>query len=210
MARTRSIEETRRELIVDSALRLILKNGYDRTTLDHVAAQAGVSKGLISYYFPNKDALFLAVLDKIHQRLRQDLESCYRADLPARERLRLNLKNLFGSEKRARQYYVVLLDFLARVPREKSIQAGAEAIYQTVLTYVEWTVVDGIRSGEFREVDSKQEAAMIVALMEGLVLQWLFNRQGVTLEQAYELCDAFVEQQLVRGPCPEAALIPGT
>jgi TetR/AcrR family transcriptional regulator, fatty acid metabolism regulator protein len=196
MARSRSIEETRRELIVDSALRLILKNGYDRTTLDHVAAQAGVSKGLISYYFPNKDALFLAVLDKIHQRLRQDLESCYRADLPARDRLRLNLRNLFGSEKRARQYYVVLLDFLARVPREKSIQVGAEAIYQTVLTYVEWTIIDGIRSGEFREVDSREEASVVVALMEGLILQWLFNRQGHTLEEAYQLCERYISERI--------------
>jgi TetR/AcrR family transcriptional regulator, fatty acid metabolism regulator protein len=200
LARSRSIEETRRELIVDSALRLILKNGYDRTTLDHVAAQAGVSKGLISYYFPNKDALFLAVLDKIHQRLRQDLETCYRADLSARERLRLNLKNLFASEKRARQYYVVLLDFLARVPREKSIQVGAEAIYQTVLTYVEWTIIDGIRAGEFRDVDAREEASMVVALMEGLILQWLFNRQGHTLEEAFQLCDGFVEERLVVAP----------
>jgi AcrR family transcriptional regulator len=196
MARARSIEETRRELIVESALRLILKNGYDRTTLDHVAAQAGVSKGLISYYFPNKDALFLAVLDRIHQRLRQDLEVCYRTDASARERLRLNLKNLFGSEKRARQYYVVLLDFLARVPREKSIQAGAEAIYQTVLTYVEWTIIDGIRSGEFRQVNTRDEASMIVAMMEGLILQWLFNRQAHTLDEAYELCDRFIEEHL--------------
>jgi AcrR family transcriptional regulator len=202
MARVRSIEETRRELIVDSALRLILKNGYDRTTLDHVAVQAGVSKGLISYYFPNKDALFLAVLDKIHQRLRQDLEACYRADMNARERLRLNLTNLFGSEKRARQYYTVLLDFLARVPREKSIQAGAEAIYQTVLQYVEWTITDGVRSGEFRSVDTRDEASMIVAMMEGLILQWLFNRESHSLEEAYALCDRFVDEHLVAEAAP--------
>ena len=45
---------------------------------------------------------------------------------------------------------VVLLEFLARVPREKSIQTGAEAIYQTVLTYQEWIIIDGMRTRVFR------------------------------------------------------------
>lgn len=53
---------TKREVIVDSALRLILKNGYDGTTVDDVASMSGVSKGLVSYHFPKKDALFRAVL----------------------------------------------------------------------------------------------------------------------------------------------------
>jgi TetR/AcrR family fatty acid metabolism transcriptional regulator len=208
MARTRSIEETRREVIVESAMRLILKNGYDRTTLDHVAAQAGVSKGLISYYFPNKDALFLAVLERILTRLRADLETCYRAHLPARERLRLNLKNLFGSEKRARQYYTVLIDFLARAPREKEIGGYTETIYQTVLTYVEWTIIDGVRAGEFRDVDPHVAASMLVAMMEGLVLQWLFNREGVSLAEAYDMCEMFVEQNLGVAPPGEGQTVP--
>lgn len=200
MARGRSIEETRRELIVESALRLILKNGYDRTTLDHVAAQAGVSKGLISYYFPNKDALFLAVLERILARLRADLEACYRADLSARDRLRLNIKNLFDSEKRARQYYTVLIDFLARAPRDREIQGYTEIIYQTVLTYVEWTITDGVRAGEFRPVDTHEAAQMMVALMEGLMLQFLFNRQGVSLEDAFRMCEVFADEHLVKQP----------
>src|SRR5660397_293584 len=73
--------QDRRTAIASSAQELILRNGYGYTTLDQVAEQAGVSKGLISYYFPTKDTLFLAVLENILARLTEDLERCYRADV---------------------------------------------------------------------------------------------------------------------------------
>lgn len=197
MARVRVTEETRRQEIVDSALRLIVKNGFHHTTLDQVAVQARVSKGLVSYYFPKKDELFLAVLKKMIERLQADLEACYRAHVSARERLRLNFLNLFGNGKRTRQYYVVLIDFLGQAVREKSVQSYTQVIYDTVLTYVEWTITDGIRAGEFRDTDAHSTAAMLVAMMEGLVLQWMFSRDLVDLDGAYAMCERFADEILV-------------
>lgn len=197
MPRVRSNEETRREEIVTAALRLILKNGFHNTTLDQVAAQARVSKGLVSYYFPKKDELFLAVLQKMIARLRSDLEAAYRANMSARERLRLNFMNMFGNGKRTRQYYTVLIDFLGQALREKSVQGYTEVIYETVLQYMEWTITDGIRGGEFKEVDPRKTATMLVGMMEGLVLQWLFSRDAVDLTSAYEMCERFAEEMLV-------------
>lgn len=206
MPRVRSNEETRREEIVNAALRLILKNGFHNTTLDQVAAQARVSKGLVSYYFPKKDELFLAVLQKMIARLRSDLEAAYRANMSARERLRLNFMNMFGNGKRTRQYYTVLIDFLGQALREKSVQGYTEVIYETVLQYMEWTITDGIRSGEFKEVDPRKTATMLVGMMEGLVLQWLFSRDAVDLTLAYEMCERFAEEMLVaRAPALDGA-----
>lgn len=188
--------EIRRESIVSSAQELILRNGYGYTTLDQVAERAEVSKGLISYYFPTKDALFLAVLEKILARLTEDLERCYRADVPARERLRLNFQNLFGSEKRTRQYYLVLVDFLAQASRDSAVRDYTDVIYETVLKFVEWTIIDGIRAGEFRPVGSGHMASLFVATMEGLVFQWLYNREGVSLEEGYAICEALADDLL--------------
>lgn len=188
--------EIRREAIVSSAQELILRNGYGYTTLDQVAERAGVSKGLISYYFPTKDALFLAVLEKILARLTEDLERCYRADVSARERLRLNFQNLFGSEKRTRQYYLVLVDFLAQASRDSAVRDYTDVIYETVLKFVEWTIIDGIRAGEFRPVGSGHMASLFVATMEGLVFQWLYNREGVSLEEGYAICEALADDLL--------------
>lgn len=186
--------EERREAIVAAALKLILRNGYDHTTLSQVAAQAGVSKGLVSYYFATKDELFLAVLERILGRLRRDLEGCCRGGRSAWEQVQLNLKNLFGSERRTRSYYTVLIDFLAQAPRERSVRDYTRVIYQTHLTYMERTVEAGVKSGEFQPVDAHASASMLVAMMEGLILQWLYNPERLSLAEGYRLCERFARE----------------
>jgi AcrR family transcriptional regulator len=185
---------TKREVIVDSALRLILKNGYD------VATMSGVSKGLVSYHFPKKDALFRAVLEKILHRLEDDLRAVHEAELPARERLTLYYRNLFEHEERTRHYYIVLVDFLAQAPREASVRNYTQVIYQTILQYVEMTVADGIVAGEFRNVDARIAAATIVALTEGFIFQWLYNPEGITPAQAQQVAEAYVVEHLLLPP----------
>ncbi|OPZ78216.1 MAG: putative HTH-type transcriptional regulator YfiR [Actinobacteria bacterium ADurb.Bin444] len=189
----RPVEE-RREAIVSAAQELILKNGYSHTTLGQVAVRAGVSKGLISYYFAKKDELFLAVLERILGRLRRDLEGCCKGDRPAWEQVQLNLKNLFGSERRTRSYYTVLIDFLAQAPRERSVRDYTRVIYQTHLTYMERTVESGVKSGEFRPVEPHAAASMLVAMMEGLILQWLYNPERLSLADGYQLCERFARE----------------
>lgn len=49
-----------RELIVETALRLFLSQGYEATTMRNIAAAAGVSVGNAYYYFPSKQHLVQA------------------------------------------------------------------------------------------------------------------------------------------------------
>ncbi len=50
--------------IINAAERLILKRGYDGTSLNEVVAAAGVSKGALFHYFKNKQAVSRDVLQK--------------------------------------------------------------------------------------------------------------------------------------------------
>lgn len=55
-----------RERLVDTAKRLFLADGYNATSLEKVAAQAGFSKGAVYSNFATKHELGLAVLDVVH------------------------------------------------------------------------------------------------------------------------------------------------
>jgi AcrR family transcriptional regulator len=50
--------------ILDAAARLLDEQGYAATTTNHVAELAGVSIGSLYQYFPNKDALLVALADR--------------------------------------------------------------------------------------------------------------------------------------------------
>ena len=51
-------------LIMDTALEHFANEGYYRTTINHIARHAGISKGLMYNYFDSKEALLKAIIDK--------------------------------------------------------------------------------------------------------------------------------------------------
>jgi AcrR family transcriptional regulator len=48
--------------LLDAAARLFAHFGFDKTSIDEIARQAGVSKGAVYLHWPSKDALFEAIL----------------------------------------------------------------------------------------------------------------------------------------------------
>ncbi|RGE47128.1 TetR family transcriptional regulator [Comamonas testosteroni] len=51
------------QLLVATGMRLFLEQGYTETTLDQIAAEAGVSRRTFFSYFPSKDAILVAASD---------------------------------------------------------------------------------------------------------------------------------------------------
>lgn len=62
MSSSQDTAQTGRDRIVAAALRLFAERGYASTSLADVAAEAGMLKGNLAYYFPTKPALLDAVL----------------------------------------------------------------------------------------------------------------------------------------------------
>ncbi len=59
--------EEKRRHILQSAEQLLASRGLADITLDEVAKQAGYSKGGVTHYFPNKNALLLSLADMLNQ-----------------------------------------------------------------------------------------------------------------------------------------------
>lgn len=71
----RILESRRREEIMRSAKKLFYTDGYDNTSMDRIAEDAGISKGLIYHYFHNKEALLLSFSDEAQTYLEELLQS---------------------------------------------------------------------------------------------------------------------------------------
>lgn len=65
-ARRTFIEEARRSQIVACALDVIAEEGYGRASLARIAARAGISKGVISYHFADKDELMMQAIVAVY------------------------------------------------------------------------------------------------------------------------------------------------
>jgi AcrR family transcriptional regulator len=74
--------ERRRPEVLDAALKLFLKSGYDGTSMQAVADQAGVTKPVVYACFNSKDQLFRALLAREEKRIVGEIQGAFEnADL---------------------------------------------------------------------------------------------------------------------------------
>jgi AcrR family transcriptional regulator len=73
--------------IVHAARARFLESGVDGASLRAIASDAGTNVGMIFYYFPTKDDLFLAVIEEVYVKLLDDIAAALAGDAPVRERL---------------------------------------------------------------------------------------------------------------------------
>jgi AcrR family transcriptional regulator len=64
MARTPKVVEDRREQILDAAMRVFAQKGFTRATNKDIAREAGITPGLIYYYFESKEAVLKAIVEQ--------------------------------------------------------------------------------------------------------------------------------------------------
>jgi len=73
-AMTPVMQEARRQQLVGATVRIIARHGFSNTTLAKVAQEAGLSPGIVNFYFTSKDQLLIAVLKSLSDEFMGRLE----------------------------------------------------------------------------------------------------------------------------------------
>jgi AcrR family transcriptional regulator len=146
MGRSGSGIETR---IVHAARRRFLLEGIDGASLRAIARDAKTSIGMVYYYYPAKDDLFLAVVEEIYVALLGDLESRLDRARPVRERIRLLYERLGAlSEDEKQVLRLVIREALTSPDRLESL---IERFQRGHLPLIFQLVKDGTSEGVFRK-----------------------------------------------------------
>ena len=83
------VKEARQRQLIDATISTIGRVGYSGTTLNHVAGAAGLSPGIVNFYFKSKDQLLAATLAQ----LAEEHESLWLAKID-RKSTRLNSSHI--------------------------------------------------------------------------------------------------------------------
>ena len=91
-----------RDRVVRAARHEFLQRGVEATALRAIARRARTSIGMIYYYFPTKDDLFLAIVEEVYQVVLADLLVTLEPGLPVPERIRRTYARIssFSDEER--------------------------------------------------------------------------------------------------------------
>ena len=88
MTAPQRLTDRKRQAIIQAAIIEFRNNGFEITSMDKIAATAGVSKRTVYNHFPSKEELFAEILNQLWTRVTAEQETAYRPDLPLREQLR--------------------------------------------------------------------------------------------------------------------------
>jgi TetR/AcrR family transcriptional regulator of autoinduction and epiphytic fitness len=87
MTAPQRLTDRKREAIIQAAIAEFRTNGFDITSMDKIAATAGVSKRTVYNHFPSKEELFAEILNQLWDRVLAEQETPYSPDQPLREQL---------------------------------------------------------------------------------------------------------------------------
>ena len=91
MTAPQRLTDRKRQAIIQAAIIEFRNNGFEITSMDKIAATAGVSKRTVYNHFPSKEELFAEILNQLWIRVTAEQETAYRPNLPLRDQLRVLL-----------------------------------------------------------------------------------------------------------------------
>ena len=177
----RSQESSRRML--DAATQLIADQGFTRTTIPQIAKKAGYSHGLVNQRFGSKSEMIQILANEFQgyftfEQLAPAIEGRSGVDaLVATIEAYIDAISQSGSLGRA--YYELLGESVVLVPEIHEIFVGADVRLRAL---VEQTIRSAIESDEIpSDVDPPAIAALVVAILRGVSMQWVLNSDGLDL-----------------------------
>lgn len=203
MRRTKEEAEVTRQRLLDAALSVFSKQGYDATRLEDIAEAAEVTRGAIYHHFGGKVELYNALVQERFARANQVIQDVMAEDgTPLQILRRLMVRSLEYLEEDA-DYRAVqeLVSFkTAILPElEEGIRMKNEGT-NAFIGYLTEMVAQGIAAEEIRaNVKPEDTALAIIGLTNGLSLIWLLDQKRFSLrERAEGIIDTFL-QGLIAG-----------
>ncbi len=185
------IEMARRRQLIDCAIEILAEEGYVGASLATVAKRAGVSKGVILYYFRSKDALVETTVEEIFRELGEFIVPRIMAEQNARARLQAFIRSQLSFLEQHRSHLLAVAyilmnhrnrrgEFYLRTQAEQDAQAAIRAILE-----------EGQSRGEFRAFALRPMATTILNAVNGALSQWVSDPSLSLADYAEELVATF-------------------
>lgn len=176
LPQSRVLDEQRPERqleLIRSTYRVIGERGFERASLRAIADGAGMSKGLIPYYFKTKENLVLATM---RWALSETADRIWRAMAAAgtpEAKIVAMVDAIFVEPEANRRFHVAYLELVGHAARRQTYKE-LRSTFDGIVNALNRDVISaGTARGAFEVADVGEAAMALRALVDGLFLQWL-------------------------------------
>ena len=190
----------RHQEILDAAARVITDRGLAETRISDIADEAGVSPGLILYYFESKDRLLAEALtfanDQFYLRTSREIRRIPSAKDRLRRLIDLSVPGYLPEFERLDEW-ALWIEVWVRALRDPEMAKDREVLDQRWRSQIADIIRGGQSSREFSSpLDADELALRLATLIDGLAIQVIMNDSEVSPERMHRTCMEVSAQQL--------------
>jgi AcrR family transcriptional regulator len=167
------------DALLEATTRILIKEGYDRASTNRIAEVAGVSIGSLYQYFPSKEALVAAVVDRHTQELSEVTRNALVkvAARPIEVAAREFISVAIDAHRVNPKLHGVLAEQIPRVGRLENIEANVRDGYALVRGYLE------AHRDEIDVADLDLAAFVVVTVVEALTHAAVLRRPDILADK---------------------------
>lgn len=162
-----------RERILDAAMELFSAKGFHDTKLDEIVAQASASKGSIYFHFPNKERLFIALVDQFADLIEGRAKEAIAGEADSIRRVQAALEAVlatFSKYRRPAKLLLVQAVGLGTVFERKRIEVNDRFVL-LIKTYLD----DAVADGSIPPVNTQIVSHAWMGAIYNIVIQWVYT-----------------------------------
>ncbi len=164
---------TTRERILDAAMSIFSAKGFHDTKLDEIVAEGGISKGSIYFHFPNKEKLFIALVDQFADLIERRAKEAIESEAESIRRVQAALEAVletYGKYRLPAKLLLVQAVGLGTVFERKRMEVN-DRFALLIETYLDEAVADG----SIAPVDTHIVAHAWMGAIYNVVIQWVYT-----------------------------------
>ncbi|MEK6274920.1 MAG: TetR/AcrR family transcriptional regulator [Actinomycetota bacterium] len=167
-------QEEKRRQILDAAVRAFARKGYHACRVGEIAEEAGVAYGLVYHYFGSKEEVLETIFRDTWTQMLARISEVADSDEPAGEQVRKVTALLLRTWHRDPDLVRVLVHEVTRSPEQLPRQIDEIGHAYEALERI---VVNGQRSGEFRDdLDPQLAATIFYGALEEVLTGWVMGQ----------------------------------
>jgi AcrR family transcriptional regulator len=162
--------------ILKNTLKVLAKNGYENTTIANIAAESGVSRGILHYYFSDKEDLVSKVLAYSSENIIQATIKGIRGKT-AEEIADNIIKDSIQSFKENPEFYAFLFEMWCASRRSNKIKNELIICSDKVTKSIKKVLDESIQNGisEINMKNTEEMSKVLLALFNGIAFEKLMH-----------------------------------
>jgi TetR/AcrR family acrAB operon transcriptional repressor len=184
--RTKEEAAATHDSILDAAEKLFVEQGVSRTTLQHIATEAGVTRGAIYWHFDDKAALFNAMMERAILPLESAMALLDQTDAAdplqdLREYMLAGLR-VTVEDPQARRVFEISTLKMEYVEELDAVRVRRQQSFEAWMTRAEGRIRLAQKRGQVKPSVTPRAAAIgMWVLVDGLIRNWLFDPSAFDL-----------------------------